>query len=86
MPTILYLHGFLSSPQSEKVRILREAIEKENKSRAEDEQIKLIAPDLNHPPRCVDTLLSDWFEPRGLLGNTLCQALWRKSGAFESLF
>ena len=35
MPTILYLHGFLSSPQSEKVRILREAIEKENKSRAE---------------------------------------------------
>ena len=73
MPTILYLHGFLSSPQSEKVRILREAIEKENKSRAEDEQIKLIAPDLNHPPR-------------GLLGNTLCQALWRKSGAFESLF
>ena len=62
MPTILYLHGFLSSPQSEKVRILREAIEKENKSRAEDEQIKLIAPDLNHPPRCVDTLLSEIAE------------------------
>jgi len=51
--TVLYLHGFLSSPASEKVRILREALS------AKYPSVKLIAPDMNYPPRCIDTLLGE---------------------------
>ena len=50
MKTILYLHGFLSSPLSAKVDILRRAAE----GRAE-----VIAPDLNLPPLEADRLICD---------------------------
>lgn len=74
MPVILYLHGFLSSPRSEKVRILRAAVERENARRAESgvgEPVKLIAPDMNHPPRCVDRLLHEIAERVDLAQTTV---------------
>ena len=54
--TVVYLHGFLSSPASAKGRELRAA--------AEAAGWGFEAPDLNLPPREADALLTDLFEGR----------------------
>ena len=41
VPTVLYLHGFASSPAGRKVSLLREALEPEG--------YRVVAPDLNRP-------------------------------------
>ena len=41
MPTVLYLHGFASSPAGRKVSLLREVLEPEG--------YRVVAPDLNRP-------------------------------------
>ncbi len=73
MSTVLYLHGFLSSPRSEKVRILREALEKRAPS------VQLIAPDMNYPPRCVDALLAEIAERLAL---SRCAVVGSSLGGF----
>ena len=47
MTSILYLHGFLSSPESNKVRVFRAA---------SPEGVRVFAPDLNVPPLEADSL------------------------------
>jgi pimeloyl-ACP methyl ester carboxylesterase len=41
VPTVLYLHGFASSPAGRKIALLREALEPEG--------VRVVAPDLNRP-------------------------------------
>ena len=65
MKTALYFHGFLSSPASAKVRILREALMRNAP------EVKLIAPDMNHPPRCMDQLLGEIAERIDLANTTV---------------
>jgi predicted esterase YcpF (UPF0227 family) len=49
MTSILYLHGFLSSPESNKVRVFRAA---------SPEGVRVFAPDLNVPPLEADRIIS----------------------------
>lgn len=58
MRTVLYFHGFLSTPSSQKVRLLRDALQREKDAG----EWRLIAPDLNYPPRCVSRLLDEIAE------------------------
>ena len=66
MPSILYLHGFLSSPLSAKVDILR---------RAADGLAEVIAPDLNLPPLEADALIRETLasmdDPVAVVGSSL---------------
>lgn len=57
--TILYLHGFLSSPESNKVRVLRKAA---------SEGVRVLAPDLNVPPLEADRIISETIEREGTQG------------------
>ena len=60
MTSILYLHGFLSSPESNKVRVLRAAA---------PDGVRVFAPDLNVPPLEADRIIS------GLVGQAEADGL-----------
>lgn len=57
--TILYLHGFLSLPESNKVRVLRKAA---------SDGVRVLAPDLNVPPLEADGIISETIEREGTQG------------------
>ena len=59
MKSILYLHGFLSSPESNKVRVLRAAV---------PAGVRVLAPDLNASPFEVDRIIRDAVEREGAEG------------------
>ncbi len=63
--TVLYLHGFLSSPASIKVQLLADGL------KAHPEWwpgVKFLAPDLNRPPKEVDALLKTIEREENLVG------------------
>ena len=55
---VLYIHGFLSSPLSNKVSALRAGLATHFSA-----ETALWAPDVNLPPRVVDDLLKDGYGP-----------------------
>lgn len=57
--TIIYMHGFLSSPESNKVRVLRKAA---------PAGVRVLAPDLNVPPLEADRIISEAIEREGTQG------------------
>lgn len=61
MTTLLYIHGFLSSPASTKVVCLKKAA-------AERGDLTIIAPDLNCPPLEADRRIEALFEQYDLTG------------------
>lgn len=66
MPTLLYLHGFRSSPQSAKARATAQRVEDINRQRADkgDPLVRWLCPQLPPSPREAMTLCHD------LLGDT----------------
>ena len=68
MPTLIYIHGFNSSPQSHKAGLLREWLAQHRPD------IQFIAPDLNIFPEQVAALLANLvqqYPDAGLLGSSL---------------
>jgi predicted esterase YcpF (UPF0227 family) len=85
MPTLIYIHGFDSSPQSHKAGLLRHWLAKYRPD------IQFIAPDLNiFPQQAAQRLaeLMQQYPQAGLLGSSLGgfyatwlqSALWQQSG------
>ncbi len=60
MTTIVYLHGFRSSPASEKAQVMREAVDALPRDRA----IELSIPDLDASPRIAVNGVVRWVEQR----------------------
>ena len=68
MPTLIYIHGFNSSPQSHKAGLLRTWLAQHRPD------IQFIAPDLNKFPEQVAELLASLvrqYPQAGLLGSSL---------------
>ena len=67
MKTILYLHGFLSSPASAKVRMLIDAV---------GNSAEVLAPDLNLAPAEVDHTVRRTIRALGELGRDVTCLLY----------
>lgn len=62
MKTVLYFHGFLSSPASQKVQVLREALQ----GCEHAYPFTLIAPNMNQAPRDVEAMLTEYAQTLNL--------------------
>ena len=72
MPTLLYLHGFRSSPQSAKARVTAQRVAEINRERASQSEstVRWLCPQLPPSPREAMALCQDLLGP--VSGDELC--------------
>jgi len=78
MPTLLYLHGFRSSPQSAKARVTAQRVQRINQQRTEsgEPEVRWLCPQLPPSPREAMALCREWIgdtpgEDLRLIGSSL---------------